>query len=243
MMGTRHMLANNRTLLVMVAVICVARLASAQVQPELVLSTAGREPLPSEYAVHEVPAGLRLAAEVPPATLAANPSTSQSLTPDQIRDRETVLGDWDAGDDSMFSTSALQSQIRKLAWGTVTVLALCVGFLVLGKRWLPGKVAAKETPQLQHLASLQLPNRCTVQLVEAEGCRVLVGTDASGVKMIVPLQAAFWEHVDEAQADHTHAAVAEETPGDVAAPAPTGFDLASVKASFQQLLSSRGSSV
>ena len=242
MMVTRRLLANVRLLLAMGAVCLAAQAASGQVPDGLVLPTSSSEVVTTGQNIHEVPASLRLAVDTRSVAFPSEPSSNSAETSEADDTREKVLSDWDAGDDAMFSTSALQAQLRKLAWGTVTVLALCVGFLVISKRWLPGKLPAKQTPHLQHLASLQLPNRCTVQLVEAEGCRVLVGTDASGVKMIVPLQAAFWEHVDETQAEQTHAASETETLSTASTPPQSTFDLASVKASFQQLLSSRESS-
>jgi len=237
MIGTGQVRANERRMLPLMCF--VASLVASQVHGQE--SVAQLLPATSGQEVLEVPASLRLAADTSAVPFPGSTGASGEAAA-APRDRESVLKDWDAGEEAMFSTSGLQDQIRKLAWGTATVLVLCIGFLVVGKRWFSGKQLVQPTSQLQHLASLQLPNRCTVQLVEADGCRVLVGTDASGVKMIVPLQAAFWEHVDDAPADPTHGAPAAESQ---TRPNPGGhspFDLAGVKASFQQLLSSRESS-
>lgn len=90
----------------------------------------------------------------------------------------------------------------RLGLGTLFVLGLCVVTLLLGKRWLR---VMPTTPagnvQLRHLESLQLGNRCVVHLIQVANRPVLVGSDPSGIKTVVPLPASFAETLMAAE-DH-----------------------------------------
>jgi flagellar biogenesis protein FliO len=80
----------------------------------------------------------------------------------------------------------------RLGAGTLAVLALCAGSLWFGKRWFRGATAAASTPsQLRLVESLPLGNRCVIHLVNIGANSVLIGTDAGGVKTVVPLAESF----------------------------------------------------
>jgi flagellar biogenesis protein FliO len=73
----------------------------------------------------------------------------------------------------------------RLAVGLVVVCGLCIG----ATRLLNRRNAVAAGP-MQAVASFRLNGRCAVHLVEAGGRRLLVGTDAAGVKALVELPAA-----------------------------------------------------
>jgi flagellar biogenesis protein FliO len=80
----------------------------------------------------------------------------------------------------------------RLGLGTLAVLGLCAATLWTCKRWLrAGPFEAAPGAQLRRIESLALGNRCVVHLVHLANRPVLVGTDAGGIKTIVPLPDSF----------------------------------------------------
>jgi flagellar biogenesis protein FliO len=75
--------------------------------------------------------------------------------------------------------------LARLGGCLVLVCGLCVGVTRLANR----KAAAVEGP-MAAVASLRINPRCVVHLVQAGERRLLVGTDAGGVKALVELPAA-----------------------------------------------------
>lgn len=84
------------------------------------------------------------------------------------------------------------AMIARLFVGTVVVLAACWATLWMAKRWLRGpQTAPAASGRLQILDSINLGNRCSLQLVQADGRQVLVGSDATGLKALVALPDSF----------------------------------------------------
>jgi flagellar biogenesis protein FliO len=93
-----------------------------------------------------------------------------------------------------------KSMLLRLGLGTVIVLALCVGTLWVGKRWLGVATGATDaTGQLRVVETLALTNRCSLLLVNAANCQVLVGIDQSGLKSLVTLPERFESSLHELQ--------------------------------------------
>lgn len=87
-----------------------------------------------------------------------------------------------------------RGMLTRLGLATAGVLALCVVTLWLGKRWLGVTTGATSaTSQLRFVETLALGNRCAVHLVHVGNRPVLIGSDPSGLKGIVPLPEAFFE--------------------------------------------------
>src|SRR5207249_2284163 len=82
----------------------------------------------------------------------------------------------------------LSAMLRRLLLGTVVVLALCVGTLWGGARWLKRREPPKGS-QMQVLARVVLDRRSQVFLVRARGQRLLAGVDAGGLKALIPVSA------------------------------------------------------
>jgi flagellar biogenesis protein FliO len=108
------------------------------------------------------------------------------------------------------------AMLTRLGVGTAVVLALCVGTLVVCRRWLrrlPGQGGV--AGQMALVETLPLGNRCLVHLVRVGKQQVLVGLDAGGLKSLVALAEPF----DEALADAEKGEPAAQTPPIEAAPA------------------------
>lgn len=82
--------------------------------------------------------------------------------------------------------------LLRLTLGTVFVLLLCVGTLWFGRRWLVGQGMKTESgKRLQLKETVRLGNRCFIHLLEVENCRVLAGTDSSGLKSLITMPDSF----------------------------------------------------
>jgi flagellar biogenesis protein FliO len=87
-----------------------------------------------------------------------------------------------------------RAMLTRLGVGTAVVLVLCVGSLVVCRRWLrrlPGPGAGNSRMTL--VETLPLGNRCLVHLVRVGDQQLLVGLDAGGLKSLVALPGAFEE--------------------------------------------------
>lgn len=102
-----------------------------------------------------------------------------------------------------------RAMLLRLGMGTVIVVALCIGTLWLGKRWLQvAPTPAAGERQLGVLETLPLNHRCCVYLIRAGSHQLLAGVDGSGLKALVPLVAPFEQALTEVQT------------GDMAGPPP-----------------------
>lgn len=94
-----------------------------------------------------------------------------------------------------------RGMLLRLVAGTAVVLALCAGTLFLARRWLrqvPGQGGSGG--HLTVIETLSLGNRAVVHLLRVGRQQVLVGTDAAGMKALIPLPEPFGDALEEAQA-------------------------------------------
>lgn len=100
----------------------------------------------------------------------------------------------------------LRALVTRFVFGTAAVLVACVACLWLARRWLSHNVpASKADGRMKLVATVSLSNRSSLQLVDIEGHKVLVGSDASGIKTVTPLTESFLDNLEQ---------VAEEQVGD-----------------------------
>lgn len=93
-----------------------------------------------------------------------------------------------------------RAMLTKLGVGTVVVLVLCVGSMVLGRRWLAKVPAATSTGgQMRVVETLTLGQRCRVHLVRVGRRQVLVGVDPTGLRTVTPLPDVFEVALTEAE--------------------------------------------
>jgi flagellar biogenesis protein FliO len=101
---------------------------------------------------------------------------------------------------SLPEAPSTQGMIVRLVSGTAVVLGLCVLTLWGIKRWLhPAAAHGAGQRELRLLETLQLGNRCSLQLVHLGKQPILVGIDASGIKSIVPLPTPFEAALEDAE--------------------------------------------
>jgi flagellar biogenesis protein FliO len=114
-----------------------------------------------------------------------------------------------------FSSESSSSQqfkqlLEKIVTSTVYVLIFAVGFIFVAKRWVkkndtPSKGTKKPqpAPDIKVVSSLRLQAKSNLQLVEIGKERVLVASDATGIKSVVSLGSPFssalesYEEADE----------------------------------------------
>jgi flagellar biogenesis protein FliO len=106
-----------------------------------------------------------------------------------------------------------KAMLTRLGVATAFVLVLCVVTLWLGKRWL-GSTAQPIGPtnQMRLLEMLPLGNRCAVYLIQVANRPVLIGTDPSGLKTVVPLPESFSDQAFGTPGDPDQASNAAEGP-------------------------------
>jgi flagellar biogenesis protein FliO len=101
---------------------------------------------------------------------------------------------------AMPEVPSTQGMIVRLVSGTAIVLGLCVVTLWGVRRWLhPAMTNGTGVREMRLLETLQLGNRCSLHLVHLGKQPVLVGTDASGIKSIVPLATPFESALEDAE--------------------------------------------
>ena len=84
------------------------------------------------------------------------------------------------------------AMLLRLGLGTLFVLALCVGTLWFGRRWLTGAaVIGRNGGTLKLEESVSLGNRCFIHLLRVGDARIVAGTDSSGLKTLVTLPLPF----------------------------------------------------
>lgn len=101
---------------------------------------------------------------------------------------------------SLPQAPSMQGMIVRLVSGTAIVLGLCVVTLWGIRRWLhPAALNRAGQREMRLLESLQLGNRCSLHLVHLGKQPILVGTDAGGIKSIVPLATPFETALEDAE--------------------------------------------
>ncbi len=99
--------------------------------------------------------------------------------------------------------------VFRLVLGSVGVLAACVVSLWAARRWLKnGSVLGTGSGRMQLIESLALANRCSVQLIQVDNRKLLIGLDTSGLKTILPLADEFASTLDEIKDEGTNSASA-----------------------------------
>lgn len=106
--------------------------------------------------------------------------------------------------------------VGRLVVGTGIVLGLAVIAVLVIRKWMGPMANLKPTPsrRLQHVESLALPNRNSLQLVELDGRAILVGMNAAGLQTIVPLEKSFAEQLAAADEPNEMDAVEVEADSD-----------------------------
>lgn len=87
--------------------------------------------------------------------------------------------------------------LLRLGFGTVVTLGLCAATLIFGRRWLQRPAANTTSRKLQIEESIVLGHRATLFLVKVGDSHLVAGTDASGLKSLIVLPAAFHEVLDQ----------------------------------------------
>ncbi len=166
--------------------------------------------------------------------LTANASPQQQAQPRAKRNRNMVQAkavvaqatpaahseeiDLEKYKDPVFPEPAeLQNLGMRLVLVTAGVLAACVISLIVAKRCFGvGRIAKAGDATMRVLETLPLSNRCHLQLIQADGHKVLVGVDASGLKSVLLLQDPFREALDslevESAPQHESKTIAPEAP-------------------------------
>lgn len=94
-----------------------------------------------------------------------------------------------------------RTMLLRLGVGTVVVVGLCIGTLLLGKRWLQVvPTPTGGTRQMTVMEALPLQNRCCVYLIKVGSRQMLAGVDGSGLKALVPLTEPFEQALNDMQA-------------------------------------------
>lgn len=120
--------------------------------------------------------------------------------------------------DPMFPEPAdLQNLGMRLVLVTAGVLAACVISLVVAKRCFGvSRIARSGDAKMRVLETLPLNNRCRLQLIQADGHKILVGVDAAGLKSVLLLQDPFKATLESLETESTsageHGAPAPESP-------------------------------
>src|SRR5690606_6032546 len=117
-----------------------------------------------------------------PARPAAGPSEPRRI--DSVRAAEAPLA---YREPSTPEPVDFRAMISRLVLGTATVLGACVLCLMLAKQWLPASSGVnKPAGTMRVVASLALPHKSYLQLVEVNDRQMVVAGNSSGVQSIVP---------------------------------------------------------
>ena len=136
--------------------------------------------------------------------------------------------------------------VMRLALATGGVLVFGILAIVALKKWIP-KAGVQSAPakRMKLIETLNLPGRCSVQLVELDGNQVLVGMDAGGIRTIVPFSKPFAASLEELEAQAESAGnieavrtvVSEEDSSDEEANAVAGLEaISSQRMEIDELL-------
>ena len=128
--------------------------------------------------------------------LALNSSTGKQASSDSVFGRK-LAAEKRSGD---LSKPQFQDLLGNIAGSTCLVLILGVGFILVAKRVTKGKVAKSkqksDQPQINVVANLRLTPKSNLHLVEVGKQRVLVASDAAGIKSVVSLTNSFASELD-----------------------------------------------
>jgi flagellar protein FliO/FliZ len=95
---------------------------------------------------------------------------------------------------------SMSDLVGRLVFTTLLVLAACVASLFAAKRWLvKGPAANGGNGKLRVLDVLSLNQRCSVQLVDADGEKLLVGLDPTGLKVLLKMNGTFEDALHQSQ--------------------------------------------
>ena len=94
------------------------------------------------------------------------------------------------------------AMLMRLLLGTVVVLALCAGTLVLGKPWLKRlQIKGIANPTFYVEGSVVVGQRAMLHLVRVGGTQLIAGTDAGGLKSLVVIPTPFKDVLDDQMAE------------------------------------------
>ena len=94
------------------------------------------------------------------------------------------------------------AMLMRLFLGTVVVLALCTGTLVLGKPWLKRlQIKGIANPTFYVEGSVVVGQRAMLHLVRVGGTQLIAGTDAGGLKSLVVIPTPFKDVLDDQMAE------------------------------------------
>ena len=80
--------------------------------------------------------------------------------------------------------------VKLFAWTSV-LLVLCAGIFWLSRRMQRPPVPGTKSGGLEYIASAPLNRKCALHVIEANGQRMVVATDLTGIREIVPLTESF----------------------------------------------------
>ncbi len=124
-----------------------------------------------------------------------------SAAESQSRTIEVESPEREAGEDSTYSPNWPEppntaGMLLRLGFGTVITLGLCVGTMVLGKRWLQRQTPHAATRMLKIEESVVIGHRATLFLIKVGDNQLVAGTDAGGLKSLIVLPTAFQDVLD-----------------------------------------------
>jgi flagellar biogenesis protein FliO len=135
--------------------------------------------------------------------------SSEPVVDEKKKDNPQTTAKGTIGSD--YKTPALpeinpQALLGKLFMGTIVVLGLSVGSIWMMKRWLPAQGPAGSVQrEMRLIETLHLGHRTSLHLVHLGKREVLIGTDAGGIKSIVPLARPFEDALAETEASEAAA--------------------------------------
>lgn len=95
----------------------------------------------------------------------------------------------------------LGQMISKVGMNLAFVLAVAVGFILIAKNWIRPRLSSSkgggEMASLQVKEVLSLDSKSTLRLVHWQNSRILVATDAQGIKSVNVLNPTFDQTMDE----------------------------------------------
>lgn len=94
---------------------------------------------------------------------------------------------------------SLTGILARLMIGTVVVLALCGGTAWAVGRWVRGQQKSMNAGPLKLVASLPISRSVAVHLVRIGDQQIILGTDSSGLRSMLPLNESFEETLEETQ--------------------------------------------
>jgi flagellar biogenesis protein FliO len=94
---------------------------------------------------------------------------------------------------------SLTGILVRLMLGTAVVLVLCGGTAWAVGRWVRGQQKSMNAGPLKLVASLPVNRSVAVHLVRIGDQQIILGTDSSGLRSMIPLNDSFEETLEETQ--------------------------------------------